>query len=72
MIIVCVLARLAFVFCCALTTGGCYAFQHIFGNEKKSEFCGPYFQAMLFLVTMLKPILTEDSVWLHSFLQCSL
>ena len=47
-----VVARLVFVFCCALTRGRCNAFQHIFGNKKKSEFYGPYFQTMLFLVTM--------------------
>ena len=52
--VVCVVARLVFVFCCALTTGRCNAFQHIFGNKKKSEFYGPYFQTMLFLVTMLE------------------
>ena len=51
--VVCVVARLVFVFCCALTTGRCNAFQHIFGNKKKSEFYGPYFQTMLFLVTMV-------------------
>ena len=28
------------------------AFQHIFVNYKKSEFYGPYFQTMLFLVTI--------------------
>ena len=50
----CVVARLVFVFYCALTTGRCNAFQHIFGNKKKSEFYGPYFQTMLFLVTMSK------------------
>ena len=52
--VVCVVARLVFVFYCALTTGRCNAFQHIFGNKKKSEFYGPYFQTMLFLVTMMK------------------
>ena len=30
--VVCILARLAFVFCCALTTGRCNAFQQIFVN----------------------------------------
>ena len=50
--VVCVVARLVFVLCCALTRGCCNAFQHIFGNKKKSEFYGPYFQTMLFLVTM--------------------
>ena len=49
-----VVAGLVFVFYCALTTGRCNAFQHIFGNKKKSEFDGPYFQTMLFLVTMHK------------------
>ena len=51
--VVCVVARLVFVFCCALTTDRCNAFQHIFVNQKKSEFYGPYFQTMLFLVTMV-------------------
>ena len=51
--VVCAVARLVFVFCCALTTGRCNAFQHFFGNKKKSEFYGPYFQAMVFLVTMI-------------------
>ena len=52
--VVCVVARLVFVFYCAFTTGRCNAFQHIFGNKKKSEFYGPYFQTMLFVVTMLR------------------
>ena len=52
--VVCVATRLVFLFCCAFTTGRCNAFQQIFVNYKKSEFCGPYFQAMLFLVTMFK------------------
>ena len=56
---VCVLARFVFLFCCALTTGRCIAFQHIFVNLKKSEFYGPYFQIILFLVTMLKLILLK-------------
>ena len=41
-----------FVYCCALTTGRCNVFQHTFGNQKKSEIYGPYFLAILFLVTM--------------------
>ena len=51
--IVYVVARLVFLFCFALTTGRCNAFQHIFVNSKKSEFYGPYFQTMLFLVTII-------------------
>ena len=42
------------VLLCTHTTGRCNASQHIFGNKKKSEFYGPYFQTMLFLVTMFK------------------
>ena len=30
--VVCVVARLVFVFCCALTTGRCNAFQYVFVN----------------------------------------
>ena len=52
-IVVCVVAHLVFVFCCALTTGCCIAFQNIFVNQKKSEFYGPHFQTILFLVTMI-------------------
>ena len=48
---VCVVACRVFLFCCALTTRRCNAFQHIF--IKKSEFYGPYFQTMLFLLTMV-------------------
>ena len=48
------ITRLVFVFCSALTTGRCNVFQHIFGNENKSEFYGPNFQTMLFLVTMVQ------------------
>ena len=40
--VVCVAAHLVFMFCCALTTGRCNAFQHIFVNQKKSEFYGQY------------------------------
>ena len=53
---VCVLAPLVFVFCCALTTSRCNAFPHSFVNQKKSEFYGPSFLTMLFLVTMIQPI----------------
>ena len=54
--VVCVVARLVFVFCCALTTGSgcCNAFQHIFINWKKSKFYGPYVQTILFLVSMIE------------------
>ena len=52
--VVCVVARLVFLFCCALTTSRCNAFQRFifpyYGNCN-----GPYFQTMLFLVTMLAP-----------------
>ena len=41
--VVCVVARLVFLFYCALTTGRCNAFQHIFVNSKKSEFNDPYY-----------------------------
>ena len=53
--VVCVVAHLVFVFwfCCALTTSRCNAFQHIFVNQKKSEFYDPYFRTTLFLVTMI-------------------
>ena len=33
--VVCVVAGLVFMFCCALATGHCNAFQHIFVNQKK-------------------------------------
>ena len=45
--VVCIVARLVFVFFCAPN-----AFQHILVNYKKSDFYSPYFQTMLFLVTM--------------------
>ena len=51
--VVCVAARLVFLFCLALSTGRCNAFQHNFVNSKKSEFYGPYFQTMLFLATII-------------------
>ena len=44
---VCVVARLVFVFYCALTTGRSNAFQHIFANQKKSEFYSPNFQTVI-------------------------
>ena len=53
--VVCVAACLILLFCCAVTTGSCNAFQHNFVNWKKSKFYGPYFQTMLFVVTMYKP-----------------
>ena len=49
---VCIAARLVFVFCCALTTGYCNVFHHIFVNQQKAEFYDPNFQTMLLLVTM--------------------
>ena len=50
--VVCVVACLVFVSCCALTTGCCNAFQHVFINQKKSEFYDPCLQTMLYRVTM--------------------
>ena len=47
--VVCVVTCLVFVFYCALNTGRCNAFQHIFVNQKKSEFYGPCFQICFFL-----------------------
>ena len=54
--VVCVVARHVFLFCCALTTGRCNAFQHNFENQKKSKFYGLYFQTTLFHVTMIRKI----------------
>ena len=45
--VACVVVRLVFVFCSALTTGRSNV------NLKKSEFYGPLFQTMLFLVTVI-------------------
>ena len=50
--VVCFVACLIFVFCYALTTGRCNAFQPISVNQKNSVFYNPHFQTMLFLVTM--------------------
>ena len=63
--VVCVAARLVFVNCCALTTGHCNGFQHIFVNYKKLEFYGPYFQTMLFLVTMIKSCFNKKCFLFH-------
>ena len=52
--LVSIIARLVFVFCSALATGHCNVFQNIFGNENILEFCGPNFQTMLFIVTMVQ------------------
>ena len=49
-LVVCVVARFVFVFCCALTT--------------KSEFYDPYFQIMLFLVTMVRSNIPMNSIYL--------
>ena len=43
-------------FCYVLSMGRCNVFQHIFKNQIKSEFYEPYFQTMLFLVTMFEII----------------
>ena len=37
--VVCIVARLVFLFCCALTTSRCNAFQHNFVNQKRSTAC---------------------------------
>ena len=63
--VVCVVARLVFLFCCALTTGCCKAFQHNFVIEKKSEFYSPYFQTMLFLVTLMQHIPNTHHTWIR-------
>ena len=36
--VVCVVARLVFLFCCALTTGRCNVFQHNFENKQNRSF----------------------------------
>ena len=41
--VVCVVARLVFVFCCALTTDCCNAFQHIFVKVKEVGVLQPIF-----------------------------
>ena len=41
--VVCVVARLVFLFCCALTTGCCNAFQHIFPKSKEIGVFRPIF-----------------------------
>ena len=52
--IACAVARLVFVFYCELSTGRCNDFQYIFVvKQKKSDYYGPYFQTMLFLVTLI-------------------
>ena len=40
---VCVVARLVFLFCCALTTGCCNTFQHIFHKLKEIGVFRPIF-----------------------------
>ena len=45
-------ARLVFLFCCALITSRCNAFQQFFKYQKKSQFYIPYLQIVVFLVTM--------------------
>ena len=62
--VVCVVARLVFLFCCALTTGRCNAFQHNFVNV----------MTMLFLVTMVKYSICssvdfEHRLWVIIFTQ---
>ena len=49
--------------CSALTTGRCSPFQDIFGNQKNLEFCGPNFQTMLFLATMVSLIKRKITLW---------
>ena len=39
--LVCIVARLVFVFCCALTTGCRNVLQYNFGNKKKSRVLRP-------------------------------
>ena len=38
--VVCIIACLVFMFCCALNTGGCNAFQQVFVNQKKKKKIG--------------------------------
>ena len=53
---VCVVAHNISVLCCALTTDRCSVFQHSFKYQEKSEFYGPNFLNMFFLVTVKKLI----------------
>ena len=54
--IVCVVVLNVFVLPCALTTSRCNVFQKNFGNQEESQFYGPNFWTMLFLVTIQKLI----------------
>ena len=64
--VVCVVARLAFLFCCPLTTGRCNAFQHNFVNWRNRSFTACISRLSYFLW-----------LWFHSnrffflFLTCS-
>ena len=51
--VVCIVDRPLFMFCCALTTGNCSAFQHSFIYQKKSQLYDLHFQTLLFFVTMV-------------------
>ena len=57
--------------CFSLATGRWNALQYIFRNQTKSEFYGPYFQNMLFLVIMVRYtyFTCSGNVFLHLFLQ---
>ena len=48
--VICVVARLAFLFYCVLPTGRCNAFQYIFLNFRKSEFYGPYISRICYFL----------------------
>ena len=61
--VVCVVASL--LLCFAGHSLRWNAFQHIFINQKKSEFYGPYFQTMIFLVTMFNNIISFSSFLLQ-------
>ena len=75
--VVCVVARLVFVFCCALTTGRCNAFQHIFVS-----FTGHISRLCYFLWLCLKCVTCSKSrkeanviyccQWIHLSLICVL
>ena len=54
--VISVVTRYVFIFCCALTTGRCNVFQHIFKNQRKLDFHGPNFQTV-FLVTISRSML---------------
>ena len=66
--VVCVLARLVFVFCCTVTTGRCNTFQHFFKSKRNQSFTS-YISRLCFFLWLCFYWLTTYNTYVKVLIQ---